>query len=73
MECIELKDEQTIIALSQEELRIILAAVGEIYEGVCVDAREFEIIHGTDKREVLKLTEDIIKIYKQLRDNNEIS
>ncbi|OUI77767.1 hypothetical protein HK18_02880 [Commensalibacter intestini] len=73
MECIELKDEQTIIALSQEELRIILAAVGEIYEGVCVDARDFEAIHGIEKNEVLQLKKELYEIYDQLIDNNEIS
>ncbi len=37
------------ISISKDELYIIQAILGEIYSGVCVDYRDFDIIHGVEK------------------------
>ncbi|ENS9337957.1 hypothetical protein D8L61_11370, partial [Neisseria gonorrhoeae] len=51
------------ISLDKDELYIIQAIVGEIYSGVCVDCRDFEIIHGVEKNKVLLLDKELKKIY----------
>lgn len=66
MELVELKGEQLTATVSEDELYIIHAAVGEIYAGVCVDAREFQNIHGTNETEVLKLHKKICELYDRL-------
>lgn len=40
--------------------------MGEIYAGVCVDAREFEIIHGVGKDEVDDLQKYFNEIYTKM-------
>lgn len=44
-------------------VKISLDKVGEIYSGVCVDCRDFEIIHGVEKNKVLLLDKELKKIY----------
>ena len=66
MKLVELSNEQSTIVLSKAELYIIRSIIGEIYAGVCVDAEEFETIHGIKKDEVLRLKHDIYEIYERL-------
>nr|WP_239991803.1 hypothetical protein [Neisseria lactamica] len=40
--------------------------MSEIYAGVCVDAREFEIIHGVEKDEVDDLQKYFNEIYEKM-------
>lgn len=63
MEKIQLTVSNTI-ELSKRELYILHCIVGEMYEDVCVDAYEFEIIHGVEKNEVLVLQKKLQDFYK---------
>ncbi|OCG35828.1 MULTISPECIES: hypothetical protein [unclassified Gilliamella] len=67
MKLIQLDNEQSTVILSKDELYIIRSIIGEIYSGVCVDSEEFEMIHGIEKDNVLKLKYDIYEIYDQLK------
>ncbi len=49
MKLINFEESSVKISLDKDELYIIQAIVGEIYSGVCVDCRDFEIIHGVEK------------------------
>ncbi|MBG8577769.1 hypothetical protein EJF87_01620 [Neisseria meningitidis] len=62
MKLIGFEENLVKISLNKDELYIIQAIVGEIYSGVCVDCRDFEIIHGVEKNKVLSLNK-YIKIY----------
>ena len=66
MKLVESSNEQSTIVLSKADLYIIRSIIGEIYAGVCVDAEEFETIHGIKKDEVLRLKHDIYEIYERL-------
>jgi len=66
MKLVESSNEQSTIVLSKADLYIIRSIIGEIYAGVCVDAEEFETIHGIEKDEVLRLKHDIYEIYERL-------
>ncbi|MDI2113731.1 hypothetical protein [Commensalibacter nepenthis] len=66
MKLVEIKEKQSTVILSEDELYIIRSIVGEIYSGVCVDARDFKAIHGVQKNEVLTLKKDLYEIYDQL-------
>ena len=66
MKLVESSNEQSTIVLSKADLYIIRSIIGEIYAGVCVDAEEFETIHGIEKDEVLRLKQDIYEIYERL-------
>lgn len=66
MKLVESSNEQSTIMLSKADLYIIRSIIGEIYAGVCVDAEEFETIHGIEKDEVLRLKHDIYEIYERL-------
>ena len=66
MKLVESRNEQSTIVLSKADLYIIRSIIGEIYAGVCVDAEEFETIHGIEKDEVLRLKHDIYEIYERL-------
>ncbi|EPI8021879.1 hypothetical protein ACOP0D_002035 [Neisseria gonorrhoeae] len=50
MKLIDFEGNLVKISLDKDELYIIQAIVGEIYSGVCVDCRDFEIIHGVEKK-----------------------
>lgn len=66
MKLVESSNEQSTIVLLKADLYIIRSIIGEIYAGVCVDAEEFETIHGIEKDEVLRLKYDIYEIYERL-------
>lgn len=63
MKLIDFERNLVKISLDKDELYIIQAIVGEIYSGVCVDCRDFEIIHGVEKNKVLLLDKELKKIY----------
>ncbi|WP_118846987.1 hypothetical protein [Neisseria lactamica] len=63
MKLINFEEGSVKISLDKDELYIIQAIVGEIYSGVCVDCRDFEIIHGVEKNKVLSLDKERKKIY----------
>lgn len=63
MELIDFEGNLAKISINKDELYIIQAIVGEIYSGVCVDYRDFEIIHGVEKNKVLLLDKELKKIY----------
>ncbi|EMT9795116.1 TPA: hypothetical protein ACKJ11_002145 [Neisseria gonorrhoeae] len=63
MKLIDFEGNLVKISLDKDELYIIQAIVGEIYSGVCVDCRDFEIIHGVKKNKVLLLDKELKKIY----------
>ncbi|OUI77768.1 hypothetical protein HK18_02885 [Commensalibacter intestini] len=66
MKLVKIKENQSTVILSEDELYIIRSVVGEIYSEVCVDAREFQNIHGTNETEVLNLEEKMREIYDEL-------
>ncbi|HFA6395423.1 TPA: hypothetical protein WMM21_002172 [Neisseria gonorrhoeae] len=63
MKLIDFEGNLVKISLDKDELYIIQAIVGEIYSGVCVDCRDFEIIHGVEKNKVRLLDKELKKIY----------
>ncbi|HGL4816922.1 TPA: hypothetical protein ACKFDX_001281 [Neisseria gonorrhoeae] len=63
MKLIDFEGNLVKISLDKDELYIIQAIVGEIYSGVCVDCRDFGIIHGVEKNKVLLLDKELKKIY----------
>nr|WP_311536703.1 hypothetical protein [Neisseria meningitidis] len=54
------------MSLTQDEVFVLRATLSEIYAGVCVDAREFEIIHGVGKDEVDDLQKYFNEIYEKM-------
>ena len=66
MDILSINNQNSTISLTQDEVFVLRAILGEIYAGVCVDAREFEIIHGVEKDEVDDLEKYFIEIYEKM-------
>ncbi|WP_301883395.1 hypothetical protein [Neisseria uirgultaei] len=66
MKLISFNKNQVAVNFNKNELYIIQAIMGEIYSEVCVDHRDFEIIHGIEKDEVLLLDKQLKELYDTL-------
>ncbi|WP_096107818.1 hypothetical protein [Neisseria lactamica] len=66
MDILSINNQNSTISLTQDEVFVLRATLSEIYAGVCVDAREFEIIHGVEKDEVDDLEKYFIEIYEKM-------
>lgn len=66
MKILSINNQNSTISLIQDEVFVLRAILGEIYAGVCVDAREFEIIHGVGKDEVDDLQKYFNEIYTKM-------
>lgn len=66
MKLLNFENNHIHVSLSKNELFILRAILSEIYADVCVDSEEFEIIHGIDRNEVLKLNSEFQDLYDKL-------
>ncbi|HIG0366652.1 TPA: hypothetical protein ACYAC8_000627, partial [Neisseria meningitidis] len=66
MDILSINNQNSTISLTQDEVFVLRAILSEIYAGVCVDAREFEIIHGVERDEVDDLKKYFIEIYEKM-------
>lgn len=66
MKILSINNQNSTISLIQDEVFVLRAILGEIYADVCVDAREFEIIHGVGKDEVDDLQKYFNEIYTKM-------
>lgn len=66
MKILSINNQNSTISLIQDEVFVLRAILGEIYAGVYVDAREFEIIHGVGKDEVDDLQKYFNEIYTKM-------